>query len=68
MQVGLSLGLPERSRPVKALSRLAWVEGFEGNTRKVNMGLWFREITREARDAIVDFVVESQMPDLSGET
>jgi c-di-GMP-binding flagellar brake protein YcgR len=62
MKVGVNLILPTFDLPVKALTRVSWVEGMEEETLKADMGLRFREITKEAQDEIVRYIIKTQMP------
>lgn len=48
--------------PVRALARVAWLEGLEERTRTCRMGLKFKEITRDAQDRILNYIIESQLP------
>lgn len=60
--IGVNLFLPAEDKPVKALSRVAWVEQVDENTRRCMLGLKFKEITQEDRDRIFRFVIKVQMP------
>jgi c-di-GMP-binding flagellar brake protein YcgR len=60
--VGVNLLLPDGNEPVKALTRVAWVEAFDETASKCAMGLMFREITREHQDMIFRYVIKCQMP------
>lgn len=60
--VGVNVLLPDNPEPVKALTRVAWVEAFEESTGKCAFGLMFREIVREHQDKIFKFIIKSQMP------
>jgi hypothetical protein len=62
MKVGVNLILPTYELPVKALCRVSWMESMDPATRKMNVGLSFREIGREAQDEIVQYIVKTQMP------
>jgi len=63
MLLGVSLVLPGAEGAAQALARVAWIEGLEEGAREASLGLRFKEITREARDGILDFIIRSQMPD-----
>ena len=62
MKVGVNLILPTFDLPVKALTRVSWVEGMEEETLRADLGLRFREITKEAQDEIVRYIIKTQMP------
>lgn len=59
VMVEIDLGLGER---VKALTRVAWLEELDEETHVCKMGLKFKEITRQAQDQILNFIIESQLP------
>ncbi len=60
--VGVNLHIPGVPEPVKALCRTSWLEAVEEKTKRAAMGLRFAEITKQHEDAIVQFVIKSQMP------
>ena len=60
--IGVNLLLPQDEMPIKALTRVAWVETFDETTMKCNMGLKFKEITQADKDRIFKFVIKVQMP------
>ena len=62
MKVGVNLILPSSELPIKALTRVAWIEGLEEETLKAAMGLRFQEITKADQDAILTYVIKTQMP------
>ena len=61
MAVAVSLLLPTEAEPVKALARASWIETIAPDTRQCNLGLTFREITREDQDRLFRFVIRSQL-------
>jgi c-di-GMP-binding flagellar brake protein YcgR len=63
MRVGVNLVIPDCEMPVKALARVAWVEGLDEETAEASLGLVFREITRDARDEVLRYVIETRLPD-----
>ena len=63
MQVGVNLVLPECDLPVKALSRVAWIEGLDEKSGVAMLGLVFREITRNAQDEVLRYVIQTRMPE-----
>lgn len=60
--IGVNLLLPQDEAPIKALTRVAWVETFDEQTMKCNLGLKFKEITQSDKDRIFKFVIKVQMP------
>ena len=59
--LGINMLLPGTQEPVKALARVAWVEGLTAQAQ-CSMGLLFKEVSRETQDRIVQFIIRSQMP------
>ena len=62
IQIGVNMTLPTYGLPIKALTRVVWIEGLEEETRKASLGLRFREITKEAEDEILRYIIKTQMP------
>ena len=61
--IGVNLFLPNQEDPVKALSRVKWIEaGDEQGADSSLMGLNFKEITKESIDKILKFIISTQMP------
>ena len=60
--VGINLVLPDATEPVKALTRVAWIESLDESSKKCSIGLAFREITREHQDKIFKYIIKAQMP------
>ena len=61
LAVAVSVILPTEMEPVKALARAAWIETIEPDSRRCNLGLMFREITREDQVRLFRFVIRSQL-------
>jgi c-di-GMP-binding flagellar brake protein YcgR len=59
--IGVNLMLPGDPEPVKALTRVAWVEALDGRAQRCSMGLRFKEITKEHLDKVFKFVIRAQM-------
>ncbi len=59
--IGVNIVLPDSPEPIKALTRVAWAEAFKEGSGKCAFGLMFREITKEAQDKIVRFIIKSRM-------
>jgi c-di-GMP-binding flagellar brake protein YcgR len=60
--VGVNLILPGAPEPVKALTRVAWVEALDERAHRCSLGLKFKEITKEHLDRIFKYVIKAQMP------
>lgn len=60
--VGVNIWLPDSIDPVKALTRVAWIETVDEKTLMSCYGLNFREITTVDRDKIFRFVLKEQLP------
>ena len=60
--IGVNLYLPNEEGPVKALTRVAWIESLEEGTQKCSLGLRFHEIGREDEDRILQYIIRCQMP------
>ncbi len=61
MAVAITLSLPGEFRPVETIARVAWIETIEPASHRCNLGLTFREITREDQDRLFRLVVRSQL-------
>ncbi len=61
MYVGIRMELPERGT-VKALARVAWVGSMDEEARTCALGLQFKEITKDDRDKLFEYVIASRMP------
>lgn len=59
--LGVNILLPMIENPVKALTRVAWIEAIPEGADRCAMGLKFREITKEGQDEIFRYVIRSQM-------
>ena len=59
--VGVNVFLPGSPRPVRALTRTAWIELAEKKDHKFLIGLRFREISADDRERIVQFIIEAQV-------
>ncbi|MBI4578587.1 MAG: PilZ domain-containing protein [Planctomycetes bacterium] len=62
MAVGCNLLLPTADLPIKVLTRVAWIEALDEETRSFAVGLKFREITSQDQDAVFRFIIRAQMP------
>lgn len=59
--VGVNLFLPNQDSPVKALTRVKWIEATSDESISC-LGLNFKEITKESIDWILKFIISTQMP------
>ena len=60
--VGVNLHIPDVSLPIKILGRVAWIETIEEKTQRCYLGVHFKEITTQDKDAIYRFIIRMQMP------
>lgn len=59
--IGINLLLPHLDAPIKALTRVAWVDAFEKGSDKCGMGLRFKEIAKEQQDEILKYLIKAQI-------
>ena len=60
--LGINLHLPDSGDPVKALTRVAWIEAIDPKTARCAIGLKFKEMTKDHQDRVFRFIIHSQMP------
>jgi c-di-GMP-binding flagellar brake protein YcgR len=60
--LGINIHLPHDEAPVKALTRVAWIEAIEEGSQKCLLGLRFREISQDDQDRILQYIIRCQMP------
>lgn len=60
--IGINLFLSAGEPPVKALTRVAWVEAPPDGGERCRIGLQFKEITKEDQDRILRFIIKAQLP------
>lgn len=60
--IGVNIYLMDSDEPVKALTRVAWVEAVDESSMKCGFGLTFREITKDQQDRILRYIIKAQMP------
>jgi c-di-GMP-binding flagellar brake protein YcgR len=60
--LAVTIELPGTAEPVQAIARVAWLEAIDQNTEVCQLGLTFKEITRENQDRIFDFVIKLHAP------
>ncbi len=61
MYLGIRLDLPG-SEPVKTLARVAWVGAMDEDARTCNLGLQFKEITKDDQEKLFKYVISTRMP------
>ena len=59
--IGVNMILPSFDLPVKALTRVGWVEAFVKGSDRCSMGLKFKEITKENQDEILKYIIKAQI-------
>jgi c-di-GMP-binding flagellar brake protein YcgR len=59
--IGVNMLLPSQDVPIKALTRVAWVEAFEKGSDKCGMGVRFKEISKEHQDEILKYIIKAQI-------
>ncbi len=59
--LGVQIFLTDAHEPVKALTRVAWVNTPEKPGNEMELGLKFKEITRAGQDRIFQFILEDQL-------
>jgi hypothetical protein len=63
IQVGVNLSLPTALNPVKALTRLSWIEAKDPDTISFRLGLRILDISPENRGALSEFLSrETRIP------
>lgn len=53
--------LPNAETPVKALTRVVWIEKKDEKSDKFSIGLNFRDISGSDKDMIFKFIIKSQL-------
>ena len=59
--MGVNILLPSLDAPIKALTRVAWIEAFQKGSDKCAMGLRFKEISKENQDEILKYIIKAQI-------
>lgn len=59
--IGVNILLPSLAIPVKALTRVAWIEAIPEGTEKCPLGLTFKEISKENQDEVLKYMIRSQL-------
>ena len=59
--IGVNILLPSVDAPIKALTRVSWIEAFQKGSDKCAMGLRFKEISKENQDEILKYIIKAQI-------
>ncbi len=59
--IGINMLLPSLDMPVKALTRVSWVEAMVKGNDRCAMGLKFKEIAKEQQDEILKYIIKAQI-------
>lgn len=59
--IGLNLLLPSLEVPIKALSKVSWIESFPRGTDRCALGLSFNEISKPQQDEILKYIIKAQI-------
>ncbi|MGH9361754.1 MAG: PilZ domain-containing protein [Thermoanaerobaculia bacterium] len=59
--IGINLVLPSVEVPVKALTRVQWVEAITKGSDRCALGLRFKEISKEHQDEILKYIIKAQI-------
>lgn len=59
--VGVEIEIPDLEDPIRALTRVAWVETVDVDTMKCHMGLKFKEITQRSQDRIFQYIIDHHL-------
>ncbi len=59
--IGVNVLLPNVAVPIKALTRVAWIEAIPEGSERCTMGLTFTDIAKEHQDEILKFMIRSQI-------
>ena len=59
--VGVNIFLPNDPEPVKALTRVGWVEAIPEGTDRCALGLMFKEISKDHQDEVLKYMIRAQL-------
>lgn len=59
--IGVNLYVTNSESPVKALTRVAWLEPMDEKTHQCTMGLMFRDIAMCDKDKIIQYIIRSHI-------
>jgi hypothetical protein len=59
--IGINMLLPSLDLPIKALTRVSWVEAMPKGSDRIALGIKYREITKEHQDEILKYIIKAQI-------
>jgi hypothetical protein len=59
--IGVNILLPSLPVPVKALTRVAWLEAFPEGSDRCALGLMFKEIAKASQDEVLKYMIRAQL-------
>ena len=59
--IGVNILLPHLDSPVKALTKVSWIESFPKGSEKCAMGLRYQDIEKEHQDEILRYIIKAQI-------
>lgn len=59
--LGVNILIPSLDMPVKALTRVGWVESFQRGSEKCAMGLRYQDISKENQDELLRYIIKAQI-------
>ena len=59
--LGINVLLPSADQAIKALTRVSWIEAFEKGSEKCALGVKYQEISKEAQDEILRYIIKAQI-------
>ena len=59
--LGANILLPSLDTPIKALTRVSWVEAFQRGSDKCAMGLRYQDISKENQDELLKYIIKAQI-------
>jgi len=59
--IGVNLILPSYELPIKALTRVGWVEAMQKGSDRCAVGLKFKDISKESQDEILKYIIKAQI-------
>jgi len=59
--LGVNILIPSLDMPVKALTRVGWVEAFQRGSEKCAMGLRYQDISKENQDELLRYIIKAQI-------
>jgi len=59
--LGVNILLPSVDIPMKALTRVSWIESFQRGSDKCAMGLRYQDISKENQDELLKYIIKAQI-------